>query len=530
MTGKPATYQTAALCLAGFACMMLFAGLHTGLAASAQVEHELVGHEEIADDSLAQVVVARIGDITISGQEFFVSYETGPSFVKRTHRDGPRLAHLDYMLMEKMLAMDGLQQGVIARAGLEGVLREIQLDRAVEEMYREDVLSRVTVDSAALARAVEADEIQVWFQYVQTSTREAAIAIEGQLARGAAFDSLSVTGHNPVNQDAPTFWQIEQQDPVFAQQIASLELNTISPVFETRNGFFLVRIDRVFRPPFVSEMARHEHARKLEKQLRQLVADSLAYAYAAGRMEAAGPVIKRPAFNELFAFFETLPADDSRDVSSALLGNWPGTFTRAGLEGQVDVPLIESSEGAFTVAEFMDWYDLRRFPVEGDSRAQRANKLKAIIWRMFRDRLLGLEAVARGFAERDDVAREVQWWEEKLAYWETREALLAGLSPTEQDIVDLMREYPHRYTHADAEKNRKQAFKDAYTLQERRVLMDYFAQKRASLDIAVDTLALKQLPLHADVGAKPIEMVAFKKEGTFPRVAYPTIDRVWERY
>ena len=481
-------------------------------------------------DSLSTVIVARVGPVEVSAREFLTSYEVGPAFVKRNDREAPRVHHLDLMIKEKIMALDGFKLGVLDDAAFGLMLNEIRADRAVEEMYKEDILTQVEIDEQTLDQAAEEYAIQVWFRYVQLDTEEQVHAVRNALESGASFDSLSVSGHDPVSQNPITFWEIKQRDHVLANALAKLDVGEISDVVKTPHGFFLLRVDNVFKDPFTTPAKYAEARRKVGVKVRQLEADSLAFDYAASRMEAVQPVIKREAFNQLFAFFESLDATGSRDVAGVLMGNWPGALDRSGAEEVMPVTLLETTEGDYTVSDFLDWYDLRRFPVEGRSAGARANQLKSIIWRMLRDRLLANEATDRGFAVRPVVVEEVEWWREKMSFWELREHLLAELVPTDLDIEQVMAEYPHRYTSEDPDKNRKQAFKDVYTLREREVLHAYFAEMQEVHDIWVDTLALLSLPIQTDKLSKPIEVVAFKKEGTFPRIAYPTIDRVWERY
>lgn len=503
--------------------MALFAGLPVGnKSASAPVTTGL--------DSLEDLVVARIGDHIISGREFLTSYKVGPAFVKRKNRENPRLAHLDLMVLEKIMAIEGKETGALSKPDIQILLEEIRQDLAVQRMYEADILPQATVSDAELAHAVDADQVQVWFRYASVPSEEAGEMLIKEIEAGALFDSLSVASHNPVNQDPLTFWGVEQQDAEFARQLAGLEIGTLSGIIKTTHGLFVARVDRVFRDPLTTPTQQSEKRRKLEKQLRQLKADSIAYEYAASRMEAVQPVIKRAAFNELFSFFEQLSDQATRNPDNALMGNWPGSVDRSSMTEVAPDTLLATAGGGYTITQFLDWYDLRRFPVEGKTPAARANQLKSIIWRMLRDRLLGDEAVNRGFADNQLVESELSWWRDKFTYWEVREALLAEVSPSEADVAEVMAIYPHRYTTGTQQQIQKDAFLDAYTLQERSILMRYFNEHRQTLSIEVDTFALQSLPIATDHLARPIELLALRKEGTFPRIAYPTIDRVWERY
>ena len=80
-----------------------------------------------------QDTVASIGPLNITVEEFYNSYEFGPAFVKRKKDSKKR--YLNYMINEKLLALDGYSRGVDKSDDVESVLKDFESDIATEEMF-----------------------------------------------------------------------------------------------------------------------------------------------------------------------------------------------------------------------------------------------------------------------------------------------------------------------------------------------------------------------------------------------------------
>ena len=91
-------------------------------------------------DTYTQDIVASVGPENISAEEFYNSYEFGPAFVKRKKNSKKR--YLNYMINEKLLALDGYSRGVDKNDDVESILKDFENDIATEEMFKVDILSK----------------------------------------------------------------------------------------------------------------------------------------------------------------------------------------------------------------------------------------------------------------------------------------------------------------------------------------------------------------------------------------------------
>jgi len=73
-------------------------------------------------------IVAEIGKIKITADEFVYSYEFGPAFPKK--QKDSKLTHLNYMINEKLLALEGFDTGVMDKEYPRDIYNDIEADLA----------------------------------------------------------------------------------------------------------------------------------------------------------------------------------------------------------------------------------------------------------------------------------------------------------------------------------------------------------------------------------------------------------------
>jgi len=81
-------------------------------------------HFPVTDPKNFTRVVATVGPIEITAQEFLLSYEFGPAFTKR--RKESRQRYLEFMVNEKLLALDARAHGLQNSARVAGSLEELE--------------------------------------------------------------------------------------------------------------------------------------------------------------------------------------------------------------------------------------------------------------------------------------------------------------------------------------------------------------------------------------------------------------------
>jgi hypothetical protein len=113
------------------------------------------------DDSL---IVATVGSYRISSDDLLTSYEFGPAFVKH-QRDNLR-EHLTYMIYERLLALEAKQNGLQRTSFVQERIQALEEDGAVEQLYRQDILSQVKLSEQQIANDTRKAKISISLRWI----------------------------------------------------------------------------------------------------------------------------------------------------------------------------------------------------------------------------------------------------------------------------------------------------------------------------------------------------------------------------
>jgi hypothetical protein len=484
-------------------------------------------------------VVAEVGPQTITVRDLLDSYEFGPAFVKR--QNGPLRRHLQFMIYEGLLALEGERLGADTTVFVRERADALEEDLAVAELYRRRVLSNVSVTEADLDTAVVKARTNLRLRWLYRENRLGAGSAVRELAYGISFDSLykrdeeAGTGERSLE---TTLLMLERDNPEFASRINTLRSQRVSEPIEGPDGFYIVRLDEVWQNPLMTESAMQDLRVTARKVLVDTRADALAVNYVRSRMRTANPVIKADGFNILRAYI----ADRGLSRDTQVRWEIPSTFmTEAGpmpitSSGELlERGLVRVGREEISVRDYIRWYDIRQFQFDRRSPEAFASSVKRSVWKMVRDRLLSDEADDLGLHRLPEVAHEAGKWRAKLLYLAARADLGRGVTVTDSSVLAGYEGGKGRYRDAGGKVLPFEEVKQGIRYQ----LM--FEQENAVLRESLDRLGRENRvlvyeevlgPLSVSVPRETgaVDVVWYRPGGTFPRVAFPTIDDRWQSF
>jgi hypothetical protein len=197
-------------------------------------------------------------------------------------------------------------------------------------------------------------------------------------------------------------------------------------------------------------------------------------------------------------------------------------------------PLARFGTSTLTVRDYVAWFDIRQFQLRTHSPGAFNSSIRRTIWKMVQDRLLSREAYARNLHRRETVRRELEQWEAKLLYLAGRNRLLRSIALDEGKLRSAYKRYQHHYRDATGrqlsyDESLEQLRIDAYYDEESSILHRELTRLRKKYPIEVNEDRLRQLALSYESDPRAIQVMLYKPGGTFPRVAFPTIDEAWQR-
>ena len=489
------------------------------------------------------IVVARVGNLDITAEEFLLSYEFGPAFVKK--RDNAKARHLNFMICEKLMALEGYTRGFGTDQQVSATLKELEADLATEELYRDDILSQVSVDQDEIEGALAKERIQLELRWLFTSNREQLNQYLQRLAQGTSFDSLFITQlSDSVFADerslSVTKFRLEDRNPEMARVVDTLAFGAVSQPIAAPDGFYLMQITNISMNPVITETEAAKLRYDLEQALIKRQAEVLSDQFVDRMMRERDPIIVRQTCNLLSALLgkSILPPQKYNDWNlAAALMSEAGPLDSVKASDYRNQTLVKLTGGDFLLEDFWSWYQARQPYIRFNTASPQSYfaSLQQIVWRSVRDKLLTELAFKRGLQNRPNVQRQKQWWEEKSVYARAKTELVQSLNLTEEQMQRFYAERPRQYRDKQGkvlpfERVKEQVREDCYAEELTKRTLHHVNLLKSEYPIQINQSALDRLPVSAESDPQAIDVIVAKKGGTFPRPGFPTIDFDWQKW
>ena len=507
-----------------------------------QRQSEIPSPRPFVDPKLDRIVVATVGPLKISGTEFKLNYDFGPSFAKRVKDSKKR--YLNFMIYEKLLALDAEQRKLDQWADVKSQLAEIGGDLATEELYKQYVLSKVHISNRMLAQGLKEDRIQVTLQWIYCRTAREVDDLVRSMKSGLEFDTLYARqfGENVKPEDRilkSTRFKLRVRNPMFALVVDTMKAGTISLPIHGPDGWYIVRVTDEWINPIVTQTEEVQLAENVRQLLTRQISDSLSDIYLHGVISSHQPTIIRGPFNAIQAYL------GNKFLSKEKFAEWE-LATRKGAEVLKDVSdlqpiagltLVELKTGTLTVADFLAWYRIREpyAKLELASPQGFFQSVEDLVWRMVRDRLLVRKAFDRGLQNRPNVIRQLRWWKEKMLYTANRNRI----ADTITDSLPVVRQYydQHPRLFLDDRGNRKgfdsvkeDVWRLYYSDELTKRLLHEILRLKQRYGVKIQDSALAGITVDEQNDPKAIDVYTVKKGGIFPHLAFPSIDFDWQSW
>ena len=498
----------------------------------------LLGHASHIPDS---TVVATIGRFSITARDLVDSYEFGPSFVQRMAN--PVRSHLTYMIYERLLALEAERLHYDTTEFIHERVTALEEDLTADELYKDKILSRVHLTENELERGVKKGRTNVSLRWIYTKTLGEAKKVSAQLAKGISFEKLFAyqRNHEDTLTDRSletTLFKLETYNPELARNIAHLHKNETSAPVKGPDGFYIIRIDQVWQNPLVTETEYMSLKDQALKTLTSAKADALAGEYVEEKMKSVNPIIKADGFNIVRAYL----AEKGLTRDTRVKWDIPSTFmTEAGplpISSSAKLlsrPLVTFGRQTLNVRDYLRWFDIRQFQLKTNSLAAFNSSVKRTIWKMVQDKLLSQEAYSLGLNLRASVQHEKKQWDSKLLYLAGRSHVARTVTLPDSVIKKEYGAHPQRYRDAlgkpmSFDRAKDQIKIDLFFAGESQALLRTLQRLQKEISVTINEEAVKNISATTPGELHPIDVIFYKPGGTFPRVAFPTIDERWESF
>ncbi|MGA9120645.1 MAG: hypothetical protein WB699_14875 [Bacteroidota bacterium] len=497
----------------------------------------------VADTSVTHRIVARVGPINITAGEFLLAYDFGPAFVKR-EKDSKR-KFLGYMIDEKLLALDAAERGERTNPSVVRSVNEIVHDLATEELYRDDVLSKVHLSEDELQDGVAAQRVHYALQWIYSPTREGIEQYRRALDTLVPFDTLfRASLGDSVTPDLrsweTTRFKVRTTRPEIAAVADTLKVGKFSAPVEGPDGWYLLYLKNMAFDAVTTTSEAEQQLHDAREVLTQQKADSLSDLYVDRLMRSHAPVIQRETLDLLSCILAQtwLPGNLRSSLLSTLSVDHEIALAAASDPGRFgNKPLVKMNDRVVAMKRFLEWYDARSTILRLRATSVHAFQLslEQLVWRMVRDGLLVDRAFQRKLQNRESVRTQRAWWEDKVLFAMEKRKFESSIPMSDAALKAYYSAHRRRYTgeHGDTlafAAARNDVTRDYVSQEMTKLLFHRLVALRRKYPVRIEEQILASLPVDSENDRRAIDVYVAKKGGTFPHPAFPTIDYDWQTW
>jgi hypothetical protein len=471
-----------------------------------------------ADSSKGDLILAEVGNNKITAKEFIYSYEFGPSFPKKVKNS--KEVYLNYLINEKLLAADGYSRNLDTLPVVKDNLYGIETDLATEELFKNEVMKDLKISDEKINEAIGKKLVSVELKWLFAPNKDSLNFYINRISSGLPFDSLFRLQLNDSVFEDQRKWNtdlfnLEQKSGMIAGLIKNQKAGSISSPVKGPDGWYIFKIVNIWKEVLPNESELNQLKEKSNRSLKKTQMDSLSGNYVRKIFIDQNPQIIGKTFDLLRTYLA------KSEVIPDKLKDWKIEDKLNFLQRQVDslkrdfysLILVEMKDGTYSIQDFIDWFRYRELNFKfNDQDFQSFSKsVEFYVWRMVRDNSLTKIAFSKGYQNNKALREQLGWWKDKIVYAVVRDEIIGSaiIGKTNESFKFENKPLPD-------EANKK--------------LLHKVLALKQKYKIKINKDILSEIKVENENDPKAIDVYAVKKEGIFPRPAFPTIDILWQNW
>ena len=436
-------------------------------------------HNESVDNKNQQIL-AKIGDIVITVDEFRKNYELG--FANLKTGKNRKKTYLYHMIKEKLLTLEGyklgLDESVYVKKSEEFLIREL----LVELLFQKEVKDKIKVTEDEIIKSINKSKVRFKFRYwYELTFSKANIIAEAMRKRGYAEVLEEIIMDNPEYKIDPKYFESDylnylELSPDLLSAIHDLSIGEISDPVELKGKFYIfqvldIRRNAITENEYKSEASSVEQVvfyRKFEKALVE---------YGTGLLDQKSIKTKHKAFNLLadaILEWKNIDKKERLDFIESLKNPFKNQTALITLSENFDEPFFEYDGGYISILDFLKNFDAFKFLKDFESKNEYLNYLHTMVAQSIRDYFLVEEAKNNNLQEHPKLQEELSIWKDKWVYEELRNETIKKISISKDEIEQYFNNYKNYYRTLN---KKEPVLQDIYT----QVKKDAISEKISSL-------------------------------------------------
>lgn len=469
-------------------------------------------------------IVAEVGNIKITAEELFYSYEFGPAFIKRGGNS--KNTHLKYMINEKLLALDGYDNGIFDDDETKLLFSDFSSDLATEQMFKDEILPKVNVNENEIDTVISTKLVEMELNWLYSSEPKDIAVYFQLLQEGKSFDSLFNSQINDtvfldMRSMKVSAFDLMKKNPVLYKIVDTLTAGHYSAPIHTDDGWYIVKLNNIIKNMVNTETEYNKLRYEAEEAVTKFKMDALSDIFVDSLMRIENLVIKRDGFNILRSYLGKYVLENEKYEEWNLKEKLEKSLENLGLSENDEYPgivLVAGANSSYYIDQFINWFRNRNLYIKfnKDDLISFSKSLENLVWLMMRDNILSEDAAGKGYFNDKWVVAQANWWKDKIAYSAVKNKMTESLLLENEEV-----NFNSKVSDSEIEKLSAELSQRIF----RKV-----QQLKKKYPAKINENILNELNVSQENDKKAVEMYIVKKGGLIPRPAYPSIDRDWESW
>lgn len=484
-------------------------------------------------------IIAKVGDHIITAKEFKFSFEFSPSPLRLGYN--PRQIFLQYMLKEKLLALEGYKQGFHKSPYVTRRMRHRRYNDLLEAFYLKYIHGQVNIPEDKLKEAVKKGSVTWRMRIWPTETLEEAkqalaeareIGLSNYMKKQFAKQEIPIDEQKYYQTDWIDFLEVR---PEILDRIKNLEVGEISEPIPFDNDYALFQVLDIQRSGIKSdELERGVKRKKMEARLHNIQADSIVHALMDSILTPMDVRVSSKIVDKLApALYSWIKERLPMGISLLDVISEPDTTKKylAEIRELLNETLVNYNGGKKTVRDYILYMDyFRRELKHRETLEEFRNVLLTEIGRMVKNDTFVEIAEKEGFLDSADIAKDMRLWEEKWTYDVFRNHLVKDIEVTETELLDYFKQHWRDLDIADVDttkfwKYRVEVHADLLHQKHINRLENELVELRQRYPIWINEKRLNELELSDGLQERNISFFVVKRFSRKPVI--PTVDLKW---
>ncbi len=388
-------------------------------------------------------IVATVGGEPIYARDFVLNYELG---FHHLYRGGnTRLSYLNRIIDEKLLALEGIRRGLLDHAEVNRNIEDLRDELLVEQVFQRYVNDSVRITPQDITLAMQQDQTSFRLRYLPAkSSLEARRVRDEALRTGLPALILEYVSKNdehnlhPADFESPYVKSYDLRPDLMAA-IIDLPVGEISTPVPYHGQFLLLEVVDIRREPVSpSGEARATFEQVVFNQKAKVMARDFIGSMMKPLDVRLKPSSYRSLREEIWQLYQEQPLQGN--LLTALQAREDSATKQ--LRFTLDDVLITTSDGDWTVREFLAAFPATRYPLRHERREEFENDLYDAVGLTLRDHYFVKRALEEDLDEDPVLRHELALWTDKWVYRVLLEEITEGEEVVKEIVLRLRNRYP----------------------------------------------------------------------------------------